>query len=171
MLGSHHLFNKGLLFEESARIPFIVHAPERWEPKVNNAQVASLIDVMPTVLAACGIDIPAHVQGRDISSVLNGDRDALDEPYAFIEAPADDTIGIRTPHYLFGMRTDKKTRAILDEGSVFWDLELDPYEVNNLANQAKGNETAAELEAHLRTWHERTPWFADRPPFPRSNTP
>jgi arylsulfatase A-like enzyme len=161
MLGSHHLFNKGVLFEESARIPFIIHAPGRWMPQFNSAQVASLIDVMPTILAACGIDIPAHVQGRDLSPVLNGYRDALDEPYAFIEAPADDTIGIRTPRYLFGMRTNKNTRALLDEGSVFWDLEMDPYELNNLANQAKENETAAKLEARLRTWHERTPWFAN----------
>jgi len=171
MLGSHHLFNKGLLFEESARIPFIVHAPERWAPKVNSEQVASLIDVMPTVLAACGIELPVHVQGRDLSSILNGDRHALEEPYAFIEAPADGSIGIRTPRYLFGLRTDKKTRAILDEGRVFWDLELDPYEVNNLAGHAKANEPAAELEARLRTWHEQTPWFADRTTFPRGNTP
>jgi choline-sulfatase len=133
--------------------------------------VASLIDVMPTVLAACGIEIPAHVQGRDLSPVLNGDRDALDEQYAFIEAPADSSIGIRTPRYLFGLRIDKKSRAILDEGRVFWDLELDPYESNNLAGLAKANEAAAELEARLRIWHERTPWFTDRTRFPRSNTP
>lgn len=164
--GHHHLFNKGLLYEESARIPFLVHAPGRWAPKINHAQVASLIDVMPTVLAACGIDIPVHVQGRDLSPVLNGERDALDEPYAFIEAPADSSIGIRTPRYLFGLRTDKQTRAILDEGRVFWDLELDPYEYNNLADQAKANEPAAALEARLRTWHERTPWFTDRTRFP-----
>jgi len=37
--------------------------------------------------------------------------------------------------------------------------------------EAQGNDTAALLEARLRTWHQRTPWFADRPPFPRSNTP
>jgi hypothetical protein len=69
------------------------------------------------------------------------------------------------------LRTDKKTHAILDEGRVFWDLELDPYEYNNLAGQAEANAAAAELEARLRTWHERTPWFADQPSFPRSNTP
>lgn len=171
MLGSHHLFNKGQLFEESARIPFLVHAPGRWAPKVNSEQVASLIDVMPTVLAACGIEIPAHVQGRDLSPILYGDRDALDEPYAFIEAPADSSIGIRTPRYLFGLRTDKKTRAILDEGRVFWDLELDPYEYNNLADQAEANAVATELESRLRTWHEQTPWFADRTSLPERNTP
>lgn len=166
MLGSHHLFNKGLLYEESARIPFIVHAPERWAPKVNTTQVASLIDIMPTVLAACRIDIPAHVQGRDLSPVLKGERDALAEPYAFIEAPADNTIGIRTPRHLFGLRTDPKTRAILDEGRVLWDLEEDPYEYNNLADQADANPVATDLEARLRAWHEQTPWFADRKRIP-----
>ena len=90
-------------------------------------------------------------QLRALSPILNGERDALDEPYAFIEAPADSSIGIRTPRYLFGLRTDKKTRAILDEGRVFWDLELDPYEYNNLADQVGANPAAAELEASLQT--------------------
>ena len=51
-LGSHHRFNKGLLIEESIRIPMIFHAPWLWEAGVNSSQVAQIVDVMPTVLEA-----------------------------------------------------------------------------------------------------------------------
>ncbi len=60
-LGSHHRFNKGLLIEESIRIPFIFHAPRRWQAAVNHSQVAQLVDIMPTVLDVCGCNVPAQV--------------------------------------------------------------------------------------------------------------
>ncbi len=157
-LGSHHRFNKGLLIEESIRIPMIFHAPRIWQTNVNSVQVAQLVDVMPTVLEACGCDVPEHVQGRSLVPVLAGERARLEENWGFIET-GDGEIGVRTPTHLLGLRVSDQDGRAEENASLFYDLGDDPYEMNNLAGKGQQLQTAAELDALLRAWHEHTPWM------------
>jgi arylsulfatase A-like enzyme len=64
-LGDHHFLYKGQLPCRSLlRIPLIIADPERQPGQV--ADVCSNIDVMPTLLAACGLEIPEAVQGEKL---------------------------------------------------------------------------------------------------------
>lgn len=53
-----------------------------------------------------------------------------------------------------------------------WGMAEYPDETRTaLPDQAEANAVATELESRLRTWHEQTPWFADRTSLPERNTP
>ena len=161
-LGSHDLFNKGYLYEESIRIPVIVHWPGGLAPRCVTSQVTSLVDVMPTLLALAGVDTPAAVQGTDVSPVVTGDAQTVGENLAFIETSGAD-IGVRTLTHLHGISkaTDgtRRTTHIKDPDYMLFDLPTDPFQENNLAKTDKAGETAAGLRERLIQWDRETPWL------------
>jgi choline-sulfatase len=163
-LGSHHTFNKDTLKEESIRIPFIFHGPGRWLPQVNSAQVAQIIDVMPTLLDVCGADIPPDVQGRSLRPFLEGQAGVIGNGAVFIETSSGQ-IGIRTPTHLYGMQLSPDLRTISNDCLCFYDLRADPYEFNNLATAAEQVPLAAEMRNRLAEWNRSTPWLTT-PPSP-----
>ena len=153
-LGSHHLFNKSRLIEESIRVPMIWSGPGITRT-VNDRQVAQTIDVMPTIVDQCGGYIPASVQGRNLSSVLSGAQDQLEESHAWIETDRRE-IGLRTTDHLYGLQLDKGGNPT-SEGDSFFDLTIDPYEMHNLANTESQKEIGAEMRSKLLCWNETTP--------------
>ena len=157
-LGSHGYWNKSRLIEESIRIPMMVRWPGQIEAEVNCRQVASLVDIMPTLLDLVGGQIPPSVQGRSLAAVLRGECQTLADNFAFIEANLDG-IGIRTPTHLYGIGLDQNSRLIVDNRDLFYDLVRDPYEQVNLAGAAPQLELGQQLRRQLQAWHERTPWL------------
>jgi arylsulfatase A-like enzyme len=63
-LGSHGLDGAEVPFEESVRIPLAIRYPRKLEPGVRD--LASQVDIMPTLLALRGDEIPEGVQGIDL---------------------------------------------------------------------------------------------------------
>ncbi len=159
-LGSHHTWNKGLLIEESIRIPMIFWAPKLWQAGVNDSQVAELMDIMPTVLAACGAETPASVQGDSLLPILTGERTELDETDAFLET-CSGYLGIRTPTHTYGMTiSGEGLRDIDDEDYCFYDNRADPLQFNNLVGSGEQAELAASLKQRCLAWHADTPWLS-----------
>jgi arylsulfatase A-like enzyme len=70
MLFEHGCIGKRLFYEGSCHVPFIISGPPALEyrAKVDTHQIASLEDVMPTLLDMCGIDIPDTVDGISLIS-------------------------------------------------------------------------------------------------------
>lgn len=157
-LGSHGWFNKDILLEESIRIPMIVHWPAVLAPYVNNKQIAQIIDIAPSLLDLCGLDIPVRTQGRSLAAVLRQETDVLDDNVAFIETDSWQ-LGIRTPSHLYGIQLDPKTRRVLDDRLYFFNMETDNYQENNMAKTNKESSTAELLRTRLIEWHETTEWL------------
>jgi len=162
-LGSHHLFNKDCLYEEAIRIPFILRRPGALAPIVNSEQIAQIIDVAPTLLAMCGLEVPESMQGRDLSDVVRGHSDAMSDNFAFIETDPSQfgqpTIGIRSPEMLYGMTLSTDCRTIDDDHAFLFNLKADPYQQSNLADAVGSDPIRAELKERLATWHQSTPWL------------
>lgn len=61
---------KGFPFETGLRVPFIVHAPPRWQhlltepPGTRSQRLIGFIDVGPTLLSLAGLKPPPSMQGR-----------------------------------------------------------------------------------------------------------
>jgi choline-sulfatase len=155
MLGSHHLWNKERLYEEASRIPMIYSWPGRIKPGAGNRQVASLIDVMPTLLDLSGADIPSSVQGQSLKPVLTGQTDRLEKDYAIIETPFR-SLGIRTPTHLYGVLVNREDTAIEDDRYVFYNLKEDPYQLHNLAKTDQERGVAEDLKEKLIHWFQET---------------
>ncbi len=71
-LGEHGEKTHGFfIYNVTMHVPLIIHLPGN--PATQTvADPVSLVDLMPTVLAATGLDIPSQVQGRSLLSALRG---------------------------------------------------------------------------------------------------
>lgn len=160
-LGSHNLFNKDELYEESIRIPLIFWWPDQLRPRKVSWQVASLVDVMPTILALVGVTAPESCQGTDLSAIVRGQVDVAGENCAFIETSRG-AVGIRSLRHLYGIRKertpDARTTSVIDDKFLFFDLLKDPYQLENLVETEADNEIATRLRKRVLTWDAETPW-------------
>lgn len=133
-------------------------------PQVRQGEVASIIDVMPTVLDLAGGHTPASVQGHSLAPALLAEGDGPD--HAIIETTRGE-IGLRTPGHLCGLQLDEDRRKITDAGGCLYDLEADPYQMTNLMETGDSADVAAVLGDRLRAWHEATT-IRDAPDLPEA---
>ncbi|MFC1763458.1 sulfatase-like hydrolase/transferase [Planctomycetota bacterium] len=84
--GSHGLFDKCLLYEESVRAPLIVFDGRMDASKQGRREEAliSSVDMAPTILALAGLKAPSSMQGRDFSGILNQTQDMSQWRYAVL---------------------------------------------------------------------------------------
>lgn len=67
-------FAKTNLYRHSTRTPWLVRFPDVVKPgSVDSEHMISAIDFMPTILALCGIDPPAGLDGRSFLPLLKGE--------------------------------------------------------------------------------------------------
>lgn len=139
--GEHGLGGKWLLYEESIRIPLIIHdprLPKRYQG-VKREQIALNIDVAPTVLDMAGIPIPAEINGVSLAPTLKS-HDTKTHDYFLmehigvidVETPIPDSRGIRNADW-------KYIEYLHPDGNAeeLYDLRSDPYESQNLAADPK----------------------------------
>ena len=149
LLGSHQLFNKNEHYDEASRIPLLIRWPGHVKPTVQDKQVISLVDVMPTLLDLCGLKIPDTVQGTSLAPVLLGRKETVGENVAYIETTANE--GVRTRQYVYW-----HNRRNLRNQHLF-DVEKDPYEMQDVIGNPAYGKVAADLRAKTLAWRERTP--------------
>lgn len=71
MLGDYGCLTKCSMLDSAARVPLIVRYPERFERDARTDVPVSLVDVLPSVLAAVGIDNDdLDLDGEDLSDVM-----------------------------------------------------------------------------------------------------
>jgi choline-sulfatase len=156
-LGSHRLWQKGSFYQESSRIPYIWRVPGSKKGKVATKQIGSLVDIAPTILDFLKIDIPKHIQGQSLTPIISGKSETLENNYTFIESMYQGA-ALRTPKYIFGKRLNLENGQLTDRRTIFYNLENDPFEYENLAQTSKEKEIRDKLEAILERWNADTPW-------------
>lgn len=152
MLYSHAEQRKQRPYEESVRVPMLVHWPAGLGKKgrVLDAPINSE-DVMPTLLGLCGVTIPGTVEGLDFSAYLRGGPDPSDGA-ALLRCPAPfgewsrraggrEFRGLRTARYTF-VRD-------LNGPWLLFDNESDPFQMKNLAGQPAVAAVQFGLESQL----------------------
>jgi arylsulfatase A-like enzyme len=155
-LGSHGLFNKNSLIEESIRIPLIVFDPLHRQVATDTEHIASIIDIVPTILQLAGLAVPDYVQGQSLLPLFSGNSMGSMFDKAFIETGP--MIGVRTPHYLYGLPYDAALHRISEGETWFFDLADDPYELNNLAARNAQSDIKLSLHNMLLEWNQNTTW-------------
>lgn len=142
-LGEHGLWHKRSLFEESARVPFIMHTPGMKTAGQRSDSLIELLDVYPTLCDLCGVPAPKHLQGQSLRLLLN-DPSASIQDYAFTQARR----GKNAEFWGRTVRTARWRCTEWDEGNngiELYDHDNDPHEYTNLANDPKHAATLKEL--------------------------
>lgn len=109
-LGENGWFDKRWIYEESMRMPLIVHWPEGIDAGSVSKQLVQNLDLAPTLLDLAKVEIPEKMQGKSLIPILKGDqpeswRDAV--YYHYYEGPP--RVHSVAKHY--GVRTDRYTLA------------------------------------------------------------
>jgi len=167
-LGDHGWYDKRFMYEESLRMPFIISYPNGIEAGTINDDMILNVDFAPTLLNYAGIDVPERMQGNDFRPLLNG---KLPEGwqtsmyYRYWMHLADHHVyahyGVRTLRYkLIYYYADalEQMGAIDDSKEPEWelfDLEKDPYELNNVYDDPDYADVVVELTAELARLQER----------------
>jgi len=143
-LGDHAEATHGLLvYGDVMRVPLIVKQAAGEGAGRRVTDLAQQIDLMPTILDLARAPAPDNVRGRSLTPLLGGAR-RFPARLAYSES----LLG----HYHFGLApvfaiTDGRHHLIRTNGHELYDLEKDPQERVNLAEDQP--ELAAELNAAL----------------------
>ncbi|MEL0108191.1 MAG: sulfatase-like hydrolase/transferase [Rhodospirillaceae bacterium] len=145
-LGARKLWAKSNMYEEAANIPLILAGPGIPEGKVC-ATPTTLIDFFPTILDSAGVplsDEDRKLPGRSLLEIAN----APDDPdrIAFSEYHA---CGSKTASYMVRQGKYKYIHYV-DYAPELYDLNADPEELTNLAEDPAHNGLLNEFEAKLR---------------------
>jgi N-acetylglucosamine-6-sulfatase len=154
--GEHGLIDKRHAYEESMRVPLLVYAPSMIDRGMKVEQVVQNVDIAPTILDMAGVDKPDHFQGASFLPLLRKQqiswRDrAFYEYYWEYDFP-------QTPS-MFAVRTNRYkyiyNYGIWDTNELY-DLEADPYEMNNLIRKPEHAQKALEFRKEIFDWLEET---------------
>ena len=175
MLGAHDLIDKRWMYDESMRMPFIMHCPNL----ITKTGVSDLLinntDFAPTLIALAGGEVPGYMQGRSFAGTLSGNapqewREATYYRYwmhlVHHDVPAH--FGIRTKDhkliYYYGEHYDTTWNG---RGSMWWkpdsypigstpkawefyDLKTDPREMVNRYSDASYQDLIEELKDKMK---------------------
>jgi arylsulfatase A-like enzyme len=141
-LGDHHFLHKGQMPCRSLlHIPLIIADPNVPSGRVD--AVCSNVDIMPTILKACGIAIPDTVQGEVLPSV----GESAKRDYAY-EAGWSKASHEYHHHTLYTQDWRISVYANLRDGELY-NLREDPFEHVNLFHDAGHQRVRLELMEQL----------------------
>lgn len=154
--GEHGLIDKRHAYEESMRVPLLVWAPGLVKPRSVVEETIMNVDLAPTFLELAGMKKPAQMQGVSFMEPLKGNKitwrnRVFYEYYWEAAFPSTPTI--------FAIRTDRY-KYIFNYGgwdiNELYDLQKDPYEMNNLIRDASQQKTGLALKQELFEWLKET---------------
>ncbi len=172
---------KGTLYDPGIQVACLTRWPGRIEGGSSSGALTSNADVMPTLLEAAGLSVPARVQGRSFLGLLTGEGERA-RSSVFAEKTYhehyDPIRCVRTERLKFIRNFEERpnlvmpsdiynspTRQSMTDDEAFWgrrpaeelyDLEVDPRELKNLAADPAMAEVKRGLEHQLIDWMSET---------------
>ncbi|WP_187271141.1 sulfatase family protein [Neolewinella aurantiaca] len=154
MLGEHYYrFNKYCLYEASVRVPLIITGsalPENLKRGSTDNRPVDLVDVLPTLLAAAGVEPSTELPGFNLLDApkREGNFSALHErpgEAAFMWRTATNKLIL-----VFNRKADPHEYTTSDIiAGEFYDLEADPLEWNDLYEETAISELRAQFQKKI----------------------
>lgn len=176
--GQHGFRTKVAPYDANIRSPMIVSMPSRLpQGKVNETPVGG-VDLIPTFFSFAGIEHPWKMHGHDLTPILENPETKLDRPLLTIHTgafygsdtvpiPRDEKTLLKTagiPWYASIHDGRYKYVRTFIEGEIeeLYDLETDPEELTNLAQDAAHADRVKRMRAETVAELKRTDaGFAD----------
>ena len=167
-LGAHHLFGKETMFEEAARVPWLIRLPGQTRPK-NISHPVSHIDFVPTLLDLLGQSHHPQCSGKTLLPLINDDT-ALPNNVFLEWAP--NRTKVKKASRLARRRMIKRaveesTRTLVSPDgwkiclrdkdlNELYNLNEDPFETRNLYSDAQYASVTSKLASEIHRWQEAT---------------
>lgn len=148
--GEHGLIDKRVAYEASMRVPMLAFCPEIIKPGTVITDVVANIDIAPTLLEAAGLKSPSYMDGMSFYSQLKGNKaenwrtGLLYEYYWERNFPQTPTM-----HALRGDRYKYIHYNGIWDTDELYDLQEDPYELDNLIDDVKKQDIVKQMNAQL----------------------
>ena len=143
-VGQHGLMGKQNLYEHSVRVPLIMAGPGIPADRRSDA-FCYLIDIFPTLCDLSGLNIPETVDGLSLTPVIDNPQSEVRNELFY--------------GYKGFQRGYRNGNMKLIEYAVkgchtvqLFDLENDPYELNNLADHSAYQDTLSNMQKELERW-------------------
>ena len=149
-LGDHGLIAKGMpAYDSCARVPLIVSYPNGFDGVGSREELIEGVDIVPTLLDYCGLQIPPIMQGRSFRPLLEG-RDYEARTSAFIEHKFPFQAAQKS------IRTDRyKYYVDARDNELLFDLKADPNEQEDVSANAEYAEAIQRCRHELlRRWFD-----------------
>ncbi len=144
--GEHRMDSKSTAYEESVKVPFAIRYPPLIPEPYTEDRLVANIDIAPTLYELSETKMPDSVDGLSLLPLLKGTEDW--RTCLLLEAWPDRGYwaAIHTGQYIY-IETE-------DDLSEFYDLSIDPFEMNNMINAEEYQAKIRELKEILQTEKE-----------------
>jgi len=158
-LGSHGVtpLQKQVPWDIVARVPFLLRYPPVHGSEGGVVSTAMTTpDILPTLLGLVGVDVPATIEGEDLSALVRGSQDEdpdraalymLVIPFSQARNFTSEYRAVRTARYTY-VRT-------LDGPAMLYDNVEDPHQLCNLIDDPGYAELRDELDGELQAELDR----------------
>ncbi len=176
--GEHRMTCKGGVFYDClTRVPLILSWPGELPSGVRDDSMANLVDVVPTIYRLLGWDVPRAMDGEPLPTVTDAeprgaafseygaggppfceeDLEGLEDPYGYDtlieslqwrEAEGRRKM-VRTHDWKYVHDPDRDQHEL-------YDLEADPWELDNIVDDSQYSQVVARLRRRLLDWSIRT---------------
>lgn len=154
--GAHRWNQKTALFEETAKIPLIIQAPEGAKGSVSNRLVSNGLDLYDTILDYAGVDKPAKSEGDSLRPLIE-ERTINWREHLVVETFFGADAELKTSGRM--VRTERFKYVVYDSGrnrEQLFDLQKDPGEMVNLAVESRYHDELVRHRDLLYSWCVRT---------------
>lgn len=152
-LGNHGLGNKLTMHEESVRVPMFIVWDKLRKNQAHSDALVSGVDILPTILDLAGVKIPDYLQGISLKPLLSNPSS---KPHKYVVSESVGVGGeLGTGHRM--AVTDKWKYILSDIGAeALFNLEDDPFELDNVIKAKKNHEKVITLKGYLNNWKNLT---------------
>jgi len=133
-LGERGFAGKWLIYEESVRVPLIIHdprLPEEQRGRVVEPMVLN-VDLAPTLLALAGVEVPDTYEGRSLVPLFGQSPDTWRSDFLYehrMNHPAiPKSEGVRGERWVYARYYEQEPHY-----EQLFDLRSDPLQLTNLA--------------------------------------
>lgn len=149
LCGEHGRLNKGVPYEGSARIPFLMRSPGQIPPGTVVHQALSNVDFFPTVLSLMQVEYNHPVDGRDATDLFTAAKSTTWEDIAFIRSTGRPG---QTSAWISAITERYKLVYASNEEPWLIDLEQDPQELTNLFGRPEHREQIRWMTERLASY-------------------
>lgn len=147
-MGHHQMVRKSSFYDESVRVPLLFSWPGHVaENKTDSVQLASGLDIMPTLCDYAGIQPPVHMRGMSLRNILEENENP---PRGFIVSEVTNNTGrmVRTEGFKYITYQNNQTEQLFN-------MKTDPGETKNLIANSQFTSTLIEHRKLLHNWENQ----------------